>query len=42
MIAIDPTEANRRAVRAYQKAGFRFHSTFASPEGTGVLMLFDG
>ena len=42
VIAIDPTEANRRAVRAYYNAGFRFDSTFSSKEGPGVVMLFKG
>jgi aminoglycoside 6'-N-acetyltransferase len=42
VVAIDPTEANRRAVRAYINAGFRIDSTFSSEEGTGVLMLFKG
>jgi RimJ/RimL family protein N-acetyltransferase len=42
MIAIDPTEANLRAVRAYTNAGFRTDSTFANEEGSGVLMLFTG
>lgn len=40
MIAIDPTEENRRAIRAYQKAGFRIDSTFASTEGPGILLIF--
>jgi aminoglycoside 6'-N-acetyltransferase len=42
VVAIDPTEANLRAIGAYQNAGFRIDSTFASKEGPGVLMLFDG
>jgi hypothetical protein len=42
VIAIDPTEANRRAVRAYYNAGFRIDSTFSSEEGPGVVMLFMG
>jgi hypothetical protein len=42
LIAIDPTEANRRAVRAYANAGFRIVSTFVNTEGPGVLMLFPG
>ena len=42
VIAIDPTEANRRAVRAYSNAGFHIDSTFWSEEGPGVLMLFKG
>jgi aminoglycoside 6'-N-acetyltransferase len=40
VIAIDPTEANRRAVRAYTNAGFRIDSTFSSEQGAGFLMLF--
>jgi aminoglycoside 6'-N-acetyltransferase len=42
VIAIDPTEANRRAVRAYTNAGFRIDSTFSSEEGAGIVMLFKG
>jgi aminoglycoside 6'-N-acetyltransferase len=42
VIAIDPTEANRRAVRAYNNAGFCIDSTFSSEEGPGVVMLFKG
>jgi aminoglycoside 6'-N-acetyltransferase len=41
LIAIDPTEANRRAIRAYANAGFRIVSAFANSEGPGVLMLFE-
>jgi aminoglycoside 6'-N-acetyltransferase len=42
MVAIDPTAANLRAIRAYARAGFRIDSQFVSDEGAGVLMLFDG
>jgi aminoglycoside 6'-N-acetyltransferase len=42
MIAIDPTEANLRALRAYKNAGFHTDSAFAGKEGPGVLMLFKG
>jgi aminoglycoside 6'-N-acetyltransferase len=42
MIAIDPTEANLRAIRAYKNAGFRIDSPFTSREGPGVLMLLKG
>ena len=42
VIAIDPSEANRRAVRAYYNAGFRIDTTFSSDEGSAVLMLFKG
>jgi aminoglycoside 6'-N-acetyltransferase len=42
VIAIDPSEANRRAVRAYYNAGFRIDSMFSSEEGSAVLMLFKG
>jgi aminoglycoside 6'-N-acetyltransferase len=41
-VAIDPTDANMRAIRAYKKAGFRIDSTFESDAGRGLLMLFDG
>ena len=40
VIAIDPTESNLRAVRAYKNAGFCVDSTFTSEEGPGLLMLF--
>jgi aminoglycoside 6'-N-acetyltransferase len=40
VVAIDPIEANRRAIRAYSNAGFHIDSTFSSAEGPGVLMLF--
>jgi aminoglycoside 6'-N-acetyltransferase len=42
VIAIDPSEANRRAVLAYYNAGFRIDSTFSSEAGPGVVMLFTG
>ena len=42
VIAIDPSAANRRAVRAYYNAGFRIDTTFSSEEGSVVLMLFKG
>ena len=42
VIAIDPSEANRRAVRAYYNAGFRIDMTFSSEDGSAVLMLFNG
>ena len=40
VVAIDPIEANRRAIRAYTNAGFHIDSTFSSEDGPGVLMLF--
>ena len=42
VVAIDPTAENLRAIAAYGKAGFRAASTFASAEGPGVLMIFNG
>ena len=42
VVAIDPTESNLRAVRAYKNAGFYVDSTFTSKEGPGLLMLFKG
>ena len=42
VIAIDPTESNLRAVRAYKNAGFYVDSRFTSEEGPGLLMLFKG
>jgi aminoglycoside 6'-N-acetyltransferase len=41
VIAIDPTEENRRAVRAYTRAGFCIVSSFHNEEGPGVLMRFN-
>jgi aminoglycoside 6'-N-acetyltransferase len=42
VVAIDPIEANRRALRAYTKAGFHIDAAFPSTEGRVVLMLFKG
>jgi hypothetical protein len=36
VVAIDPTEPNLRAIRAYKNAGFLIDSTFICKEGPGV------
>lgn len=36
-VSIDPDEANPRAIRAYEKVGFREHGRF--PNGSGVTVL---
>ncbi len=40
-IIIDPDPANRRAVRAYEKAGFRAIETVTGRDGDTLLMRFD-
>lgn len=41
-IAIDPSPDNRRAVRAYEKAGFAIDRPIETEEGPALLMLFEG
>ena len=41
-IAIDPAPDNRRAVRAYEKAGFVIDRPIETEEGPALLMLFEG
>lgn len=42
VVAIDPDVDNRRARRAYEKAGFRGDTVVESGEGPAILMIFDG
>jgi aminoglycoside 6'-N-acetyltransferase len=41
VVVIDPDVSNLRALRAYEKAGFRVDSVVATAEGEAVLMMFD-
>lgn len=41
-IAIDPDPDNKRAVRAYEKAGFVIDGPIETDEGPALLMLFKG
>ena len=41
-IAIDPAPDNRRAVRAYEKAGFAIDRPIETEEGPALLMMFEG
>jgi aminoglycoside 6'-N-acetyltransferase len=41
LAAIDPSEDNVRARRAYEMAGFRIEATVATEAGPSVLMLFE-
>jgi aminoglycoside 6'-N-acetyltransferase len=38
-IVTDPAPANARAIRAYEKAGFRRQHLIETPDGTALLML---
>jgi aminoglycoside 6'-N-acetyltransferase len=40
-VLTDPDPANRRAVRAYEKAGFRPHGEVDTPDGRALLMVRD-
>ena len=40
-IVTDPDPANRRAVRAYEKAGFRSERMVDTPDGAALLMVRD-
>jgi aminoglycoside 6'-N-acetyltransferase len=40
-VAIDPSEDNVRARRAYEMAGFRVEATVATEAGPAVLMLYE-
>jgi len=40
-VAIDPAVGNRRARRAYEKAGFRGTGVVETPEGPAILMVFE-
>lgn len=37
-IQTDPSPANARAIRAYEKAGFRRHAVVETPDGPALLM----
>jgi aminoglycoside 6'-N-acetyltransferase len=41
-VAIDPAVENRRARRAYEKAGFRIEAFVETGEGPAVLMIYAG
>jgi aminoglycoside 6'-N-acetyltransferase len=41
LVAIDPSEDNVRARRAYEMAGFRVEATVATEAGPAVLMLYE-
>jgi aminoglycoside 6'-N-acetyltransferase len=41
LVAIDPSEDNNRARRAFQNAGFRPDATVDTEAGPAVLMIFD-
>jgi aminoglycoside 6'-N-acetyltransferase len=40
-VVTDPDPANTRAVRAYEKAGFRMQRLVDTPDGRALLMLRD-
>src|SRR6185295_11892218 len=40
-VITDPDPANGRAIRAYEKAGFRRHHLVDTPDGTALLMVRD-
>jgi aminoglycoside 6'-N-acetyltransferase len=40
VVAIDPDQDNRRARRAYAKAGFRGNTVVETGEGPAILMIF--
>ena len=40
-VVIDPDPANARAIRAYEKAGFRHDRTVDTPDGPALLMVRD-
>jgi aminoglycoside 6'-N-acetyltransferase len=42
LVAIDPDVDNRRARRAYEKAGFRRGATVETAAGPAILMIFGG
>jgi aminoglycoside 6'-N-acetyltransferase len=41
-VVTDPDPANARAIRAYEKAGFRRERLVDTPDGRALLMLRDG
>ena len=40
-VVTDPDPANKRAIRAYEKAGFRSERLVETPDGTALLMIRD-
>ncbi len=40
-VVTDPDPANKRAIRAYEKAGFRRERLVETPDGTALLMVRD-
>ena len=40
-LVIDPDPANARAIRAYEKAGFRRGRVVDTPDGPALLMVRD-
>ena len=40
-VVIDPDPANARAIRAYEKAGFRRERIVDTPDGPALLMVRD-
>jgi aminoglycoside 6'-N-acetyltransferase len=40
-VLTDPDPANRRAIRAYEKAGFRTDAAVETPDGPALLMIRD-
>jgi aminoglycoside 6'-N-acetyltransferase len=41
LVAIDPAEENRRARRAYERAGFRLQTMVVTETGPAALMVFE-
>ncbi len=41
-IVTDPDPANKRAIRAYEKAGFASDRLVDTPEGVALLMVREG
>jgi aminoglycoside 6'-N-acetyltransferase Ib len=40
-IQVDPAPTNARAIRCYEKAGFRNAGTITTPDGAAILMILD-
>ena len=41
-IIIDPSPENKRAIRCYEKAGFKYYETRAGEEGLAYMMRLEG